>query len=89
MSATEFNEKVNILSELWINYRSDQNFSDFIDYNDLGLPIAYAIDNAIVESTDMAAKFIEETFALLLEALDIEEDTGFKNLDDILEQSGE
>jgi hypothetical protein len=86
---TSYKEKVSILADLWIEYRNDTNFSDFVEYNDLGLPLAYAIDNAIVESTDMAANFITETFALLLEALDIEEDTGFETLDDLLEEAGE
>jgi hypothetical protein len=86
---TSYEEKVSILADLWIEYRNDTNFVDFVEYNDLGLPLAYAIDNAIVESTDMAANFIKETFALLLEALDIEEDTGFENLDDLLEDAGE
>jgi hypothetical protein len=86
---TKYENQVKILSELWIEYRNDTNFVDFVEYNDLGLPLAYAIDNAIVESTDMAANFITETFALLLEALDIEEDTGFESLDNLLEGAGE
>jgi hypothetical protein len=86
---TSYEEKVSILADLWIEYRNDTNFIDFVEYNDLGLPLAYAIDNAIVESTDMAANFIAETFALLLEALEIEEDTGFETLDDLLEGAGE
>jgi hypothetical protein len=67
---------------LWLNYRSDEQLTDFVDYNDLGLPIAYAIDNDIVKSTEMAQRFVEETFDLLLASLKIE-DTGFENLDDM------
>jgi hypothetical protein len=68
---------------LWLNYRSDEQFQDFIEYNDLGLPIAYAIDNSIVKSTEMAQRFVEESFDLFLASLDVE-DTGFENLDDLL-----
>jgi hypothetical protein len=85
MSKTEFSDRAAILADLWLNYRADEEFIDFIEYNDLGLPLAYAISNGIVESTDLAATFIDETFELLLDGLDIDEDTGFETLDDMLE----
>ena len=72
-----------ILADLWLNYRNDEEFVDFIQYNDLGLPLAYAIDSGIVKMTETAQSFIEETFSLLLAGLDIE-DTGFETLDDVL-----
>lgn len=88
MNETTFDNKTSILADIWLNYRDDEEFQDFIEYNDLGLPLAYAISSNIVPSTDKAKNFIEETFALLLSGLDIQEDTGFENLDDLL-QSGE
>lgn len=66
-----------------MNYRTDAEFQDFTEYNDLGLPLAYAIANNIVKSTEMAQRFIEETFDIFLVGLDIE-DTGFETLDEIL-----
>lgn len=84
MTETTYSNKLNILSDLWINYKGDEEFVDFIEYNDLGLPLAYAIDAGIVSSTELAERFVEETFSLLLAGLEIEEDTGFENLDDLL-----
>ena len=66
-----------------MTYRLDTEFSDFIEYNDLGLPLAYAISEGIVQSTETAKRFIEEAFDLLLAGLDIE-DTGFNSLDEVL-----
>lgn len=83
MNETTFIDKCNILSELWMDYREDPNFKDFIDYNDLGLPLAYSISNNIVNETDEARKFVEEAFDLLLASLEIEEDAGYETLDDI------
>jgi hypothetical protein len=80
---TPYSNKCEILGELWLKYRSEEEFEDFIDYNDLGLPIAYAIANDIVKSTDLAKAFVEETFDLLLASVNIE-DTGWDNLDDLL-----
>ncbi len=81
-NSTAYTDKCSILAELWLNYRSDEQLTDFVDYNDLGLPIAYAIDNDIVRSTEMAQRFVEETFDLLLASLKVE-DTGFETLDSI------
>jgi hypothetical protein len=86
---TSYEAKLSILTELWLNYRNDQNFEEFIAYNDLGLPIAYAIYEGIVESTELAASFVSETFDLLLSGLAIPEDIGFDTLDDMIEEAGE
>ena len=69
-----------------MNYRDDEEFLDFIEYNDLGLPLAYALANGIVEKATSAAEtLIDETFELLLGALEIPQDEGFESLDDLLE----
>lgn len=81
---TTYANKCAILADLWMNYRGDEEFQDFIEYNDLGLPLSYAIDSEIVKSTEMAQRFIEEAFSLLLAGLEIEEDAGYETLDDIL-----
>ncbi len=84
MSKTNFTDRCAILADLWLNYREDEEFVDFIEYNDLGLPLAYAISEGVVEATDRAKAFINETFDLLLAGLDIDEDTGFEDLDEVL-----
>jgi hypothetical protein len=85
---TTFDNKVAILAKLWLDYRDDEEFTDFIEYNDLGLPLAYAISTNIVKSTPTAEKFINETFDLLLAGLEVE-DTGFEDLEEILELGSE
>jgi hypothetical protein len=80
---TSFSAKCEILGDLWLNYRNDEEFQDFVEYNDLGLPLAYALANGIVETSEKATKFVEESFELLLAGLDVE-DTGFESLDDLL-----
>ena len=82
MSETTSENKANILSELWLGYKNDENFEDFFSYNDLGLPLAYAIANGIVKATEVSNRFINETFTLLLASLEVD-DEGFEELDDI------
>jgi hypothetical protein len=81
---TTFEDKCGILSELWLGYREDEAFRDFVAYNDLGLPLSYAIEAKMVTPQEQAIKMIDETFLLLLSALEITEDTGFETLDDLL-----
>lgn len=80
---TTYSNKCAILADIWLNYRDDEEFKDFLEYNDVGLPLAYMLNTAIVESTTMAEQFINETFAVLLAGLGIQEDTGFESLDDV------
>jgi hypothetical protein len=87
MSTTTQENKANILADLWMNYRDDENFEDFISYNDLGLPLAYLLSAGVVKSTEQAEKFVNETFDLLLASLEVE-DIGFDNIDDIFIASG-
>jgi hypothetical protein len=81
---TTFDNKCIILADLWLNYKGDVEFQSFIEYNDLGLPLAYAIANGIIEPSEKATNFITETFALLIDGLDVE-DNDYKSLDDLLE----
>lgn len=84
---TPFNVRCDILSEIWLNYRDDQNFEDFIAYNDLGLPLAYCISSGIIKPKKKAMNFVNEAWLLLLAGLEIEEDTGFEDLDDVFQNS--
>jgi hypothetical protein len=54
-------------------------FEDFIEVNDLGLPLAHMITNGIVESTPLAQEIIQQSFDDLLELLEVK-DVGFVNL---------
>ena len=80
---TNFLNKTSILAELWMNYRDDEGLQDFVEYNDLGLPLAYFLYNELVLPTKQAEVYIEETFNLLVAALDVE-DVGFESLDEML-----
>lgn len=80
---TDYAKQIEILDEVFMGYRYDENFEEFIDFNDAGLPLAHLINDGIVESTPMAEELIRESFGLLLELFSIDEDTGFKSLSDI------
>lgn len=81
---TTFENKCNILCDLWLNYKTDPDFVDFVSYNDIGLPLAFLIAEDMVKENERGRAFINETFDLLLASLEIEEDTGFESLDDLM-----
>ena len=86
---TPYNTKYAILSELWTQYKTDKDMADFFEYNDLGLPLAFMIEQKIVNKTPLAEVYINETFELLHEAIglgpvDENWDYDYANLEDMI-----
>lgn len=80
---TSIENQINILAELYANHREDKGFKQFIDYNDLGLPLAYFAAEGLAVPSEEALRYISETFELFVGSLDIE-DTGFTTLEEML-----
>lgn len=80
---TDYANKIDILNDVWVNHSDNGYLSEFIELNDLGLPLSYLIANGIVESTPLAAQLINGSFSDLLELFDVE-DVGFKSLEQIV-----
>jgi hypothetical protein len=83
MAGNTFENKITILAELWMNYRDDEDLQDFLDYNDLGLPLAYLLMNEIVLPTSQSEIYINETYDLLIASLTVE-DREWQSLDELL-----
>jgi len=79
----DFSNKITILAELWMNYRDDDQLKDFIEYNDLGLPMAYFLMNELVLPTKQSEVYVNETYDLLVASLGAD-DVGFESLDELL-----
>lgn len=80
---TSFEAICSILGDLWMDYKSDKYFKDFIEYNDIGLPIAFLVDNELVEASDLAIQYVYETWDIFLAALEITEDAGWESLEQV------
>ncbi len=78
-----FDNKVSILAELWMNYRDDEQLKDFIEYNDLGLPMAYFLMNELVLPTKQSEVYIDETYNLFISSLGAK-DIQYESLDELL-----
>jgi hypothetical protein len=81
-----FADRCGILGQFWYEYRDDEDLKPFIGYNDVGLPLAWFIATGVVSPLPMAEDYVNETFAMFLNALEIEEEevVDIDNLDDLL-----
>jgi hypothetical protein len=83
MPVTTFENKAFILGQLWVQFKGEEEFEDFFEYNDLGLPLAFAVSDGMIKHTPELEQCINETWKLFIQGLDVE-DTGFESLDDLL-----
>ena len=84
---TELLNKCAILGELSADYEDDENFREFIEFNDLGLPLAYMISENLCVLTSDGERYIHQTWKLFLDFLNLE-DADFESLDEVLAASG-
>jgi hypothetical protein len=70
----DFADKTGILAQLWIDFRDDDNFKAFMDYNDIGVPMAYYVAEGLVNGlTDLGEQYVEESIEMMFKLLDITE----------------
>jgi hypothetical protein len=80
---TDFSSVCEILSELYANYKDEEDFQDFIGFNDIGLPLAYFQHENLASITPDGKRFIVDTWEVLLVSLGLN-DEGFESLDELL-----
>jgi hypothetical protein len=88
MAKTTFDNKALVLGQLWINYKMEDEWVDFVEYNDLGLPLAFAFAEGIINHTPTLEQYINETWDLLLEGMELD-DTGFEDFQELVDKQNE
>jgi hypothetical protein len=67
-------DKAGILGQLWIDYRDNEDFSVFMEYNDIGLPLSYVVAEGLVPAlTPVGEDYINETIDMFFKLLEITE----------------
>ncbi len=77
-----------ILGELNTNYRDSKDYKGFIEFNDLGLPLAFLTsEGLIVEISDDGRRYVIDTFEMFVASLkvDLEDIIEGMTLDELLE----
>ena len=91
----DFSSKCSILGDLWAYYREDIQSSDawleFFKYNDVALPLAYMITNdyATINEDSDASTFIDETWDMFCEYIDIPADADYKDIGEAFDASSQ
>lgn len=71
----DFADKAGVIGQLWIEFRGDEDFEVFMDYNDLGCPMAYMVAEGLIkELTPVGEEMITETFKMFLELINVTEE---------------
>jgi hypothetical protein len=88
---TDLDKQFDILANFYLNYKDDSSTREFIEFNDIGLPLAFLTAEGLCQPSELALVYIQETFDILLATLGVT-DIGFESLDHLLataEKAGE
>ena len=82
--STSFLKKCEILAEVHVEAGFNPNLNEFRKYNDIGLPLAYLINEDLVEPKEQSLKYIDSTWRMLSESLGIDPNGDYKDSADFL-----
>lgn len=81
-------EKAEIIFEFINDYRDDEAFQDFFNYNDLGVPMAVMIVNDLVILNEGGVRVLDETWESLCENLnDADVEYDYESLNELIEKA--
>ena len=81
-------EKAEIIFEFINDYRDDEAFQDFFNYNDLGVPMAVMIVNDLVILNEGGVNVLNETWESLCENLnDADVEYDYESLNELIEKA--
>ena len=79
----DYADKTGLLGQLWIEFREDEDFSSFMEYNDLGCPMAYMMAQGLVKDlTPLGEEMILETFNMFIKLINITEEEIDSSIED-------
>ncbi len=82
---TPFDTQCEILADLWLNYRTEEEVIPLFEYFDMGFPLAFAHNQGIVKLEPVAIAMLGDCWNGVLQAFGHEEDTGFSDLGEMAE----
>lgn len=81
---TNFENVCKILHEMHVRYTEEGDHAEFVQFNDLGVPLAYLSHEGLATPTEAGKNTILETWGLLMKAAK-KKDVGFTELDEVLD----
>jgi hypothetical protein len=75
--------KAEILVQFTQDSFNDETYSEFFDYNDLGIPMSIAVVQDMVILTDEGEQLLDETWKDLCLLFDANPDSEYESIDDL------
>lgn len=81
--------KANVLAKFLEEYRYDDEMSDFIAVNDLGLPLAVVLMNGLATATADGLQVLEQTWLAFCEMYGVDPEGDYWDMADVLAEDDE
>ncbi len=78
--------KCDILSEIWYYHRDNEEFEDFLEMYDIGLPLAYFLREKICLPTKAGQTLMQDTYEALIGKFGVSATKVFAGLDELISQ---
>ena len=82
---TPLENKAQIVVEFIQDYKDDEEYEEFFEYNDLGIPLAIAITQDMAYLTDSGSNVFEETWARLCDLFDADVSDSYESIDELMD----
>jgi hypothetical protein len=79
---TPYEIRCEILEYLLSYMKDDEDWTEFISHNDMGLPLASFVVMEVIESTDKVEAHINQTWDNLMDHMEIS-DSGFESAEEL------
>lgn len=80
----DYKNIANLIIQFTQSYFDDEEFADFFDYNDLGVPVAVAYFNDLVTLTSEGEKLLNETYLELCDLFGANPNDEYEDIDDLI-----
>jgi hypothetical protein len=90
----DMESKCSLIEEFMREYRLNDQYEEydvekFLEYNDIGIPLAQSVSYGLATPTIEGKDLIEETWVLFCEMLGADFEDEFDDLDDLLDSLGD
>ena len=77
--------KADIIVQFTQDQFVNQEYDEFFDYNDLGVPMAIALSNGLVNLTEDGEALLNETWKDLCELFNADPEEEYESIDDLMD----
>jgi hypothetical protein len=77
--------KAEILVQFTQDHFNSEEYDDFFDYNDLGIPLSIAVMQEMVILTDSGEQLLDETWIELCNLFGADSNSDYETIDDLME----